>query len=179
MAFCEKTVNLHGNTLQSVYPAAERRSHPVETGPVGLLETWSRSERWAHASCRNSKATKAAIRSSSQKFQKPERHEQVRVPAFYASSPHLHTQRKIKNRSKHRILILRQDRHQSYVRMAADPSRRRPEYHPAVNDVLLTLTNARGTLADVQRRLDLEFRAAYPDHVSILVALIPNRSFRR
>jgi hypothetical protein len=63
--------------------------------------------------------------------------------------------------------------------MAADPSRRRPEYHPAVNDVLLTLTNARGTLADVQRRLDLEFRAAYPDHVSILVALIPNRSFRR
>ncbi|AQK55881.1 uncharacterized protein LOC100276200 [Zea mays] len=50
--------------------------------------------------------------------------------------------------------------------MAADPSRRRPEYHPAVNDVLLTLTNARGTLADVQRRLDLEFRAAYPDHAN-------------
>jgi hypothetical protein len=76
--------------------------------------------------------------------------------------------------SKNRILILR---HQSYVRMAADPSRRRPEHHPAVSDVLSTLTEARGTLADVQRRLDLEFREAYPDHVSILVTLLRNRSF--
>ncbi|XP_066322805.1 uncharacterized protein [Miscanthus floridulus] len=50
--------------------------------------------------------------------------------------------------------------------MAADPSRRRPEHHPAVSDVLSTLTEARGTLADVQRRLDLEFREAYPDHAN-------------
>lgn len=38
--------------------------------------------------------------------------------------------------------------------------------HPAVNDVYLTLVGASNTLADVQRRLDLEFRASYPDHVS-------------
>ncbi|XP_066328951.1 uncharacterized protein [Miscanthus floridulus] len=50
--------------------------------------------------------------------------------------------------------------------MAADPSRRRPQHHPAVHDVLSTLTDASGTLADVQRRLDLEFRAAYPDHAN-------------
>ena len=61
--------------------------------------------------------------------------------------------------------------------MAADPSRRRPQHHPAVHDVLSTLTEARGTLADVQRRLDLEFREAYPDHVSILVTLLRNRFF--
>ncbi|EMS50419.1 hypothetical protein TRIUR3_10873 [Triticum urartu] len=36
--------------------------------------------------------------------------------------------------------------------------------HPAVNDVYLTLVGASNTLADVQRRLDLEFRASYPDH---------------
>jgi len=63
--------------------------------------------------------------------------------------------------------------------MAADPSRRRPQHHPAVHDVLSTLTDASGTLADVQHRLDLEFRAAYPDHVSILVTLLRNRSFPR
>ncbi|KAM3383933.1 hypothetical protein ACQJBY_008531 [Aegilops geniculata] len=38
--------------------------------------------------------------------------------------------------------------------------------HPAVNDVYLTLVGASNTLADVQRRLDLEFRASYPDHAN-------------
>ncbi|KAK1620532.1 hypothetical protein QYE76_026049 [Lolium multiflorum] len=47
--------------------------------------------------------------------------------------------------------------------MAADPSGRR---HPAVNDVFLTLVGASNALADVQRRLDLEFRASYPDHAN-------------
>jgi hypothetical protein len=47
--------------------------------------------------------------------------------------------------------------------MAADPSGR---HHPAVNDVFLTLVGASNALSDVQRRLDLEFRASYPDHVS-------------
>lgn len=47
--------------------------------------------------------------------------------------------------------------------MAADPSGRR---HSAVNDVYLTLVGASNTLADVQRRLDLEFRASYPDHAN-------------
>ena len=60
----------------------------------------------------------------------------------------------------------------------ADPSGRRPRHHPAVNDILSTLADASASLADVQRRLDLEFRASYPDHVSIL-ALLPNASFRR
>jgi hypothetical protein len=60
--------------------------------------------------------------------------------------------------------------------MAADPSRRRPVHHPAVSDVLSTLSEASATLADVQRRLDLEFSAAYPDHVSVLVTLLRNRS---
>jgi len=55
----------------------------------------------------------------------------------------------------------------------ADPSGRRPRYHPAVNDILSTLADASASLADVQRRLDLEFRASYPDPVSIL-ALLPN-----
>ncbi|KAG0535251.1 hypothetical protein BDA96_04G350300 [Sorghum bicolor] len=50
--------------------------------------------------------------------------------------------------------------------MAADPSRRRPVHHPAVSDVLSTLSEASATLADVQRRLDLEFSAAYPDHAN-------------
>jgi hypothetical protein len=39
-------------------------------------------------------------------------------------------------------------------------------HHPAVNDVFLTLVGASNALSDVQRRLDLEFRASYPDHVS-------------
>ncbi|KAI5008319.1 uncharacterized protein LOC123425072 [Hordeum vulgare subsp. vulgare] len=41
-----------------------------------------------------------------------------------------------------------------------------PPRHPAVNDVYLTLLGASNTLADVQRRLDLEFRASYPDHAN-------------
>ncbi|KAM0930126.1 hypothetical protein ACQ4PT_001185 [Festuca glaucescens] len=47
--------------------------------------------------------------------------------------------------------------------MAADPSGR---HHPAVNDVFLTLVGASNALSDVQRRLDLEFRASYPDHAN-------------
>lgn len=50
--------------------------------------------------------------------------------------------------------------------MAADPSGRRPRHHPAVNDILSTLADANAALADVQRRLDLEFRASYPDHAN-------------
>ncbi|KAL5228062.1 hypothetical protein ABZP36_016327 [Zizania latifolia] len=50
--------------------------------------------------------------------------------------------------------------------MAADLSGRRPRHHPAVNEVLSTLASASSALTDVQRRLDLEFRASYPDHVS-------------
>ncbi|CAN6239188.1 unnamed protein product [Urochloa humidicola] len=46
----------------------------------------------------------------------------------------------------------------------ADPSGRPPRHHPAVNDVLSTLADASAALADVQRRLDLEFRASYPDN---------------
>ncbi|TVU27931.1 hypothetical protein EJB05_19433, partial [Eragrostis curvula] len=53
----------------------------------------------------------------------------------------------------------------------ADPSGRPARYHTAVSDVLSTLANATTALADVQRRLDLEFRAAYPDHVSTLSSL--------
>uniref|UniRef100_A0A0A9D569 Protein FAM33A n=1 Tax=Arundo donax TaxID=35708 RepID=A0A0A9D569_ARUDO len=48
----------------------------------------------------------------------------------------------------------------------ADPSWRRPLHHPAVNDVLSTLANASAALADVQRRLELEFRASYTDHAN-------------
>ncbi|KAG2662183.1 hypothetical protein PVAP13_1KG532100 [Panicum virgatum] len=48
----------------------------------------------------------------------------------------------------------------------ADPSGRRPRHHPAVNDILSTLAVANAALADVQRRLDLEFRASYPDHTN-------------
>lgn len=54
----------------------------------------------------------------------------------------------------------------------SDPSGRRPRYHPAVSDVLSTLADASATLADVQRRLDLEFSASYPDHVSALVPVL-------
>lgn len=54
--------------------------------------------------------------------------------------------------------------------MATDPSGRRPRHHPAVNDVLSTLAGASNALADVQRRLDVEFRASYPDHVSKLTS---------
>ncbi|KAF0910544.1 hypothetical protein E2562_002986 [Oryza meyeriana var. granulata] len=50
--------------------------------------------------------------------------------------------------------------------MAADLSGRRPRHHSAVNEVLSTLAAANSTLADVQRRLDVEFRAAYPDHAN-------------
>lgn len=50
--------------------------------------------------------------------------------------------------------------------MATDPSGRRPRHHPAVNDVLSTLAGASNALADVQRRLDVEFRASYPDHAN-------------
>ncbi|XP_062221731.1 uncharacterized protein LOC133921036 [Phragmites australis] len=48
----------------------------------------------------------------------------------------------------------------------ADPNGRRPRHHTAVNDVLSTLADASAALADVQRRLDLEFRASYPDHAN-------------
>ncbi|KAL6633394.1 hypothetical protein ACP70R_026065 [Stipagrostis hirtigluma subsp. patula] len=48
----------------------------------------------------------------------------------------------------------------------ADPSGRRPPHHTAVNNVFSTLAGACATLADVERRLDLEFRASYPDHVN-------------
>ncbi|RLN07257.1 uncharacterized protein C2845_PM11G23290 [Panicum miliaceum] len=48
----------------------------------------------------------------------------------------------------------------------ADPSGRRPRHHPAVNDILSTLADASAALADVQRRLDLEFGASYPDHAN-------------
>ncbi|KAF8689877.1 hypothetical protein HU200_041509 [Digitaria exilis] len=48
----------------------------------------------------------------------------------------------------------------------ADPSRRQPRLHSAVNDVLSTLADASAALADVQHRLDLEFCAAYPDHAN-------------
>lgn len=58
--------------------------------------------------------------------------------------------------------------------MAADPSGRRPRHHPAVNDILSTLADANAALADVQGRLDLEFRASYPDHVGTLLLLLPN-----
>jgi hypothetical protein len=60
---------------------------------------------------------------------------------------------------------------------AADPSERRPRHHPAVNDILSTLADASAALNDVQRRLDLEFRDSYPDHVStlpLLLLLLPN-----
>ncbi|XP_015695761.2 uncharacterized protein LOC102710349 [Oryza brachyantha] len=50
--------------------------------------------------------------------------------------------------------------------MAADLSGRLPRHHPAVSDLLSTLAAANSTLADVQRRLDVEFRAAYPDHAN-------------
>ncbi|KAG8055289.1 hypothetical protein GUJ93_ZPchr0001g32047 [Zizania palustris] len=50
--------------------------------------------------------------------------------------------------------------------MAADLSGRRPRHHSAVNEVLSTLASASSALADVQRRLDLEFRASYPDHAN-------------
>ncbi|GJM87216.1 hypothetical protein PR202_ga03150 [Eleusine coracana subsp. coracana] len=46
----------------------------------------------------------------------------------------------------------------------ADPSGRPARHHPAVSDVFSTLADASAALADVQRRLDLEFRASYPDH---------------
>ncbi|CAD6241978.1 unnamed protein product [Miscanthus lutarioriparius] len=46
--------------------------------------------------------------------------------------------------------------------MAADPSRRRPQHHPAVLSTLFFF-----------HRLDLEFRAAYPDHVSIFLSTAP------
>jgi len=39
-------------------------------------------------------------------------------------------------------------------------------HHPGVNDVFLTLVGASNALADVQRRLDLEFRSSYPDHAN-------------
>ncbi|KAK3155506.1 hypothetical protein QOZ80_2BG0204070 [Eleusine coracana subsp. coracana] len=48
----------------------------------------------------------------------------------------------------------------------ADPSGRPARHHPAVSDVFSTLADASAALADVQRRLDLEFRASYPDHVN-------------
>jgi hypothetical protein len=57
---------------------------------------------------------------------------------------------------------------------AADPSERRPRHHPAVNDILSTLADASAALNDVQRRLDLEFRDSYPDHVSTLLLLLTN-----
>ncbi|BAC10754.1 unknown protein [Oryza sativa Japonica Group] len=50
--------------------------------------------------------------------------------------------------------------------MATDPRGRRPRHHAAVNEVLSTLAAANSTLADVQRRLDADFRAAYPDHAN-------------
>ncbi|KAL5220936.1 hypothetical protein ABZP36_025649 [Zizania latifolia] len=50
--------------------------------------------------------------------------------------------------------------------MAADLRGRRPRHHSAVNEVLSTLGSASSALADVQRRLDLEFRASYPDHAN-------------
>uniref|UniRef100_A0A0D9V641 Protein FAM33A n=1 Tax=Leersia perrieri TaxID=77586 RepID=A0A0D9V641_9ORYZ len=50
--------------------------------------------------------------------------------------------------------------------MAPDLSGRRPRQHSAVSDVLSTLAAANSTLADVQRRLEAEFRAAYPDHAN-------------
>ncbi|KAJ1281413.1 hypothetical protein BS78_04G303800 [Paspalum vaginatum] len=48
----------------------------------------------------------------------------------------------------------------------ADPIGRRPRHHPSVNDILSTLADGSAALADVQRRLDLEFRASYPDHAN-------------
>ncbi|CAN6245806.1 unnamed protein product [Urochloa humidicola] len=48
----------------------------------------------------------------------------------------------------------------------ADPSGRRPQHHPAVNDVLSTLADASAALDDVQHRLDLEFRASYSDNAN-------------
>ncbi|KAK3159329.1 hypothetical protein QOZ80_2AG0148700 [Eleusine coracana subsp. coracana] len=48
----------------------------------------------------------------------------------------------------------------------ADPSGRPARHHPAVSDVFSTLADASAALADVQRRLDLEFRASYPDRVN-------------
>lgn len=67
--------------------------------------------------------------------------------------------------------------------MATDPRGRRPRHHAAVNEVLSTLAAANSTLADVQRRLDADFRAAYPDHVSKLAPppcwILPHPPARR
>ncbi|KAL6911984.1 hypothetical protein ACP4OV_000789 [Aristida adscensionis] len=47
-----------------------------------------------------------------------------------------------------------------------DASGQPPRLHAAVSDVRSTLAGASAALADVQHRLDLEFRASYPDHAN-------------
>jgi hypothetical protein len=56
----------------------------------------------------------------------------------------------------------------------ANPSGRPARRHPVVSDVFSTLAEAKAALDDVQRHLDLEFRASYPDQVGSF--LFPLRS---